>query len=506
MKPKLIIAGPGAGKTHRMVSLISEAIPLLHKTRLLIAITYTNSAAASIKTGLSTRFQIPPNIFIGTTYSFFSRYIIQPYASIFRKDINMDKMFLDIDIAKVITQATKGKSFAIKNLIRANTTKKLFSNGHIPLSEIGHISYTILEKNKPLRALLSNRLQYLFIDEFQDVDNWQYKIFDELRKAKKTKIYVVGDPEQYISGFTYINSTANKPEFSRIPINKFSANSEKEIIKKNYRSFEGIVRFINQFHTELDQVSQKGACKDSGVYFILGESVDQIIQKTKSLFDQISWETKGKVPQFFYLAHENKEFEEYSSKYGLTPLSNGNNLIKNPFQKSLELLNGVTGSSSKQIKESYCLDDLEYRRLGFQLIKAIQGKSVRNVIQLLNYISQDLELEIDNSSNIEIGKGLDSIIKSLSSLPTPDKNHLYSSIHKAKGLEADGVLAIAKTNAELSDWLTTEKSIRHADKTDRCRIGYVAFSRAKQVLCVASKKPVGEELMEQIRNLGMKII
>ena len=49
MKPTLVIAGPGAGKTHDMVQYVAKAIPYLDHSRVLAVITYTNAATESIK-------------------------------------------------------------------------------------------------------------------------------------------------------------------------------------------------------------------------------------------------------------------------------------------------------------------------------------------------------------------------------------------------------------------------------------------------------------------------
>jgi DNA helicase-2/ATP-dependent DNA helicase PcrA len=75
-KPELVLAGPGAGKTHGMVDEIIAALDKLAPHRHLAAITYTNAATNMIRDHLSRR--VPPrrNIFIGTTHSFISRFIL----------------------------------------------------------------------------------------------------------------------------------------------------------------------------------------------------------------------------------------------------------------------------------------------------------------------------------------------------------------------------------------------------------------------------------------------
>ncbi|MCY8106929.1 3'-5' exonuclease, partial [Bacillus mojavensis] len=52
------------------------------------------------------------------------------------------------------------------------------------------------------------------------------------------------------------------------------------------------------------------------------------------------------------------------------------------------------------------------------------------------------------------------------------------SIHSAKGMEAECVLVLAETQNELNEWLANNQ------KSEEARIGYVAFSRARKLLCI----------------------
>lgn len=87
-------------------------------------------------------------------------------------------------------------------MAKASKIKALVKRGVVPYDRMGSVAATLI-KQKEIRRLVGHRIQYLFVDEFQDVDTTQYAIFDELRKEKKATIFVVGDPEQYISTFTY---------------------------------------------------------------------------------------------------------------------------------------------------------------------------------------------------------------------------------------------------------------------------------------------------------------
>ncbi|MFF6014722.1 3'-5' exonuclease [Lysinibacillus fusiformis] len=61
-------------------------------------------------------------------------------------------------------------------------------------------------------------------------------------------------------------------------------------------------------------------------------------------------------------------------------------------------------------------------------------------------------------------------------------------MHKSKGLQADAVLVVAKTENELLKWLEKDKDTRLNSNQDTIRLGYVAFSRPKELLCIACLK------------------
>ena len=52
-------------------------------------------------------------------------------------------------------------------------------------------------------------------------------------------------------------------------------------------------------------------------------------------------------------------------------------------------------------------------------------------------------------------------------------------IHSAKGQEAECVLVMAESRDQLKDWLKKNEELE-----EEARVGYVAFSRARKLLCV----------------------
>jgi DNA helicase-2/ATP-dependent DNA helicase PcrA len=498
--PKLVIAGPGSGKTTDMVDEILSVLPNLHHNRVLSTITYTNSAADTIRERLSQKINIPRNIFIGTIHKFLNQFIVIPYATLLGH-AGLNKLFLEIDVDKIAEQKIKlPKSsplyFRIKNTIRARVLKSLLEDGKIPLDQISIIASNLMA-NKNISYSICNRLQYLFIDEFQDVDLAQLDIFDKIRLGNRTYIYAVGDPEQYVMGFTYVGKS--RPSFDKLPINRFKC--EKVYKTENHRSYEEIVNFTNHFHTAIKQKSTKGKNPNSEVIFIQNSILREIVIIYQNKCKEIKYD---QPPLHFYLSYENKTFEPVID-LGVAPLSIDKPFFKTTLEASLELITNVVSLTKKQLSEKYHLEPLEVRKLGVALLKAISEKKVLNVESLFTFISKELNLEpnvIDGAMPEKLLHGLELIMQTGMNV---FNNHQFSSIHRAKGLEADTVLVVAKTNNELGKWLTTEVEARQSDSNDSCRLGFVAFSRAKVLLCIGCLESLSEENRKTLVTLSVAI-
>lgn len=72
-------------------------------------------------------------------------------------------------------------------------------------------------------------------------------------------------------------------------------------------------------------------------------------------------------------------------------------------------------------------------------------------------------------------------------------------IHKSKGLEADGVLVVAENRKQFFKWLNMTKENMYDGKDEDYRLGYVAYSRAKKVLALTCLEKIEfSELNNQI--------
>ena len=101
-------------------------------------------------------------------------------------------------------------------------------------------------KNDNIKSELQSEFDYVFIDEYQDTNRVQEGIIKEI--AKKSNFVAVGDPKQSIYGFR--NATS---EIIKEDIKKFSQenDSSAEFLRKNFRSDENILNFVNEVFSEV---------------------------------------------------------------------------------------------------------------------------------------------------------------------------------------------------------------------------------------------------------------
>ena len=86
----------------------------------------------------------------------------------------------------------------------------LNANKLIDFNLISLLSLFILQENEFIRSALNKSIDWIFIDEFQDVSEIQCKIIESIRKSRTTnsnelKWFLVGDPNQSIYGFAGAN-------------------------------------------------------------------------------------------------------------------------------------------------------------------------------------------------------------------------------------------------------------------------------------------------------------
>lgn len=507
-KPKLVIAGPGAGKTHNMVESIIEALPRLSQAKYIAVITYTNAATSNIKRRLTQKIRMPENLFIGTIHAFMNRFIVIPYGSFSEENVGVEKRFIQCQLDHVFEQYKKdsGKTFSKEEtgIIKSRIRKSLNKQGYVSFDQSLHIASISMTK-KEIAELVANRLQYLFIDEFQDSNNKVFEVLEILRKQKKTDIYVVGDPEQYITSFD-----TNIRNYTRIPILKAASTNtyELSINQVNRRSSKKITAFLNNFNsrtysnTKFQQTSHSGTEEEHDVTFI-DEHTDTkpIIEWFISICEEIGIKENDRC----IVAKKNdvvKRIESVLEGRLVSPNQNGSSTPLNAIKDTI-LASAQLTQPEFYIKHS--CNSMKLRQFCVETMMALSDGRISNETSFIEFITQNFGIEIKPGIPIKIN----GLKFKLDNVDSKDYT-LVGNIHQIKGLEAKAVLAIAKTEKELNLWLTTDQSVREAKRsnedTDYPRIGYVAFSRAKDLLCIGCLEKVGNDTKELLSNLGVLLV
>jgi exodeoxyribonuclease V beta subunit len=113
-----------------------------------------------------------------------------------------------------------------------------------------------LQADNGLAELIRERYQAVFVDEFQDTDQVQYRIFDKcFPKGSSNLFYMIGDPKQAIYRFrgadiyTYLQA-------KRTADGQFT-------LTRNFRSSPGMIRAVNLMFGDGDL---REGCETSGVF------------------------------------------------------------------------------------------------------------------------------------------------------------------------------------------------------------------------------------------------
>jgi ATP-dependent helicase/nuclease subunit A len=145
---------------------------------------------------------------------------------------------IEMDLAKF------GKSLIyFFNIALDNYSKKKHENGYLDYEDILLFTQKILEQEN-VRADVSDKFSYIMIDEYQDTNEIQYKIFlPILDQLKKGNLFVVGDEKQSI----YMFRDADLEVFDRTKKNIEAVSGKEALLTlpDSFRMAPSICLFTN---------------------------------------------------------------------------------------------------------------------------------------------------------------------------------------------------------------------------------------------------------------------
>jgi len=541
--PILITAGAGSGKTKtltsRLLYLIGEGI----KPESIIAITFTNKAAAEMKERaeklISSMSDAPTSPFIGTFHSFGARILRSearlvgrtPGFTVFDEDdsVRLIKKILKqegLDLKKYPYQVIRHKISKVKNeLVEPESDDeemfpRLFSLYEEGLKAQNSFDFDDLIQ-KPVSIFLSNRqtldkyknrFNHVLVDEYQDINTVQYRLIRLLAEEHRN-LSVVGDDHQSIYGFrwsdfrNFLNFEKDWPEAKIV------------VLDQNYRSTKTIVNAASA---------------------VIGNNK---FQRPKTLWTD---NDEGKPIKVSGFETPESEAEWISGSIRGTDTVNTavlyrTNAQSRPIEQALimnrvpyMIFGGLRFYDRKEIKDIVAALRVAYNPLDEmskdRLLKEFRKAKIRPVIaelphmgeicspvELIGYILKETDylayLKVDFKNAEERMENISELISYagnftvlgefierislLQSTDQPrgeeDKAVRLMTVHMAKGLEFDNVFI-----AGVSDGiLPHERSLfKNADLEEERRLMYVAMTRARKNLSMSFYRAASRFLYE----------
>ena len=234
--PLLIIAGAGSGKTSVLTSRIAYLLEQGVKPWEILAITFTNKAAAEMKQRVETIVgAVAKQIWLSTFHSFCARFLRMEidstgwYTRHFTiydegdikllvrqclKELDLPERQFSVGsvigtISNAKNQLTTPVQFAAQAdnfyqqrlaLVYELYQKKLLANNAMDFDDLMNVTVRVLEERPEVLAKYQQRFRYVLVDEYQDTNHTQYTL-TRMLSAKHRNLCVVGDADQSIYGW-----------------------------------------------------------------------------------------------------------------------------------------------------------------------------------------------------------------------------------------------------------------------------------------------------------------
>ena len=323
--PLLVLAGAGSGKTTVLTKRIAYILEQgLAKPWQILAITFTNKAAAEMKERISALVDDADDMWVRTFHSACVRILRRDIASIgYQTSFNI---YDSADQKKLVKDVLKDcglneENYPVKSVLSRISDCKNKDISPAELAQMAGSSYrdkeyakiyaqyqNILKRNNALDfddlilktvelfktcpdvlGYYQNKFKYILVDEYQDTNTCQYKLV-EMLAGKCRNLCVVGDDDQSIYKFRGADIT------NILDFEKFFTEAKVVKLEQNYRSTQNILTAANRVIANNRMRKAKNLWTDAG-------DGDKII--LRGLGDQVS--------EAIYV---NNQIEQLVSKHG----------------------------------------------------------------------------------------------------------------------------------------------------------------------------------------------
>ena len=514
--PTCIIAGAGTGKTRTITHRIAYGIATgYYSANRVLALTYTNKAAAELRTRLRT-------LGVGTVAArtfhaaalaqlqFFwpqftgadAPHILESKARLLARLAEERKLRLDAAALRDLAAEIEWRKYSMLSMAEYAALKRKapgglsqprlielltsYEDAKIAANQIDFEDVLVLclgmLRSEP-RALAHVHQQYRFftVDEYQDISPLQHALLD-IWLGDRNDICVVGDPNQTIYSFT-----GASPSFLHGFESRYQNASVIELTR-NYRSTQQIVNFANRLRSAksamggggLNPLQSQGAMGTSPRLQAFGSANEECSYLAHQIRGLIADGVRASQIAVLYRVNGQSEPIEAAlanAQIGYQ-LKGGVRFFQRPeIQTAMRTLRAELLSKSE--KPTHKILDEICRGLGWSTRAPAVSGAAREKWESLNALMEILDEMPAEVSSEEFYRELEERAKSQHE---PEAAAItLATIHAAKGLEWDHVFLMGIQEGYLP--ISYAKS--EAEIAEENRLLYVGVTRAKKSLMIS---------------------
>lgn len=471
-----VIAGAGSGKTralaHRFAYLVTE-IGILPSA--ILCVTFTNKAAAEMRKRIRRLIGDSDTGYISTFHSFCVSVLQEDISAVgypksflvldnadidamlqivyeergltlrdmpfsrARDMIEIRKVFKDPDYYELMISLTAEELY--QKYRQAETADDIIFWGYLyqekkcfglDYNDLIKFVLHIFDINEEIRLKWQQRLEYIMIDEFQDIDALQYRLMKVLAGYHKN-LFIVGDPDQTI--YTWRGASVRY----LLDFDKDFENVTTIMMTRNYRSTPQIIGAANSLIAKNTQRIEKDLIPT------LPDGAPVVYHHARTAEDEARW-IAGEIKA---LRDRGVPFHDIAILYRAHYLSRTLEEVFLREQLPYVIFSGVGFFSRKEIKDALSYlrlvayrDDLSFlrvanvpkRNLGRSRMKFLQDYAEKNGCSLYRALELTVDEEIFKNTK---AKRLLSLVERFSALSSElPVSELLSKILDESGYEA----------------------------------------------------------------------
>lgn len=508
-EPFKVSAGPGAGKTHWLISHIKNVVSNSHKLNVVkkvACITYTNVGIDTITSRLNMGNDV---VEVCTIHSFLYANVIKPYVHLVAQEFEVkidelvvidDSNFKSGGVASQILTAM-GKSWIdttifLKGLGKAmwcyesheykhykpkypqksgkwfvsndcymEFKKWLWRKGYISFDDILYFSCILLSRYPNLYKLIKARYPYIFVDEFQDTIPFVVDFLTQLGN-EGVIVGVVGDKAQSI--YDFLGATVQQ-------FDNFTVSGMQEYeIRGNRRSTKQIIDLLNIIRTDFSQDWLNGS-EGMVPELLVGDMLNCYQQSIE----------KSGTDEIQSLAFQNVLANSMRKKNGVREVEK---VLEIDFDSNVgrqmmirALIKAVEYTRMNDLRNAWHQLDIINRDRSQTivvlrcLLNGYKDYKDGNLMDFYNFLVSDLHIKMPmiKRKTIKDFYVNHTYVNAALGVKYGDSNDKHKTIHKSKGEEFDNVFVILKDEDDIEFLLSPDLNGNNAH-----RVYYVAASRA----------------------------